>query len=77
MARRFYSNYETMGRGEDVLGEAMSEQERILKLEIALQELLEFTSKLYLSRGFASILLELPATKDLIERSRQTLRGQP
>ena len=53
----------------------MSEQDRILKLEIALQELLEFTSKLYLSRGYASTLLELPASKDLIERARRALKG--
>ena len=53
----------------------MSEQERILNLEIALQELLEFTGKLYLSRGFASTILELPATKDLIARSRRALEG--
>ena len=54
----------------------MSEQERILQLEIALQELLEFTSRLYLSRGFASSLLQLPATKDLIERARRALLGE-
>lgn len=51
------------------------ESDRILALEVALQELVELTSKLYLSRGFASTLLELPATKDVIERARRVLRG--